>query len=194
MGLTLITAPTMQLIGLDEAKEYMRVDHTTDDADIDRLCKSAEMWMERQTGRALLTQTRELSIDAWPDSLIVKLPKPRLLSIVSVKYDQAVDGVEATVDSADYQVDLNPDGFGRLAPAFGGFWPSARLQFNAVRVRFTCGYGPGVADVPEDLKTAVLRIISETYENRENSITGTIITEIPLSAIDMAREHRAWGG
>lgn len=191
MGLTLITAPTIPAIGLEESKEFIRVDHTTDDADIDRLAKSAETWIENYTGRALLTQTWELGLDAFPFGNVIRMPKPRLLSIVTVKYDDT-DGVETTLASSKYQADLNPQGIGRLAPSFNNAWPTTRLQFNAVRIRFTAGYGAGVADIPEDLKTAILRIMSETYERRENNIVGTIISEVPLSAIDMARQHVAW--
>ena len=40
--------------------------------------------------------------------------------------------------------------------------------------------------------SAILRVMSETYERREHNLQGTIISAVPMNAEDMARPHVAW--
>ena len=62
--------------------------------------------------------------------------------------------------------------------ADGYTWPNESLYpSNPIEIEFVCGYGLA-ADVPEDIKDAMLLMTGEAYENRETSVVGTIYTKI----------------
>ena len=45
---------------------------------------------------------------------------------------------------------------------------------------------------PADLEHAVYMIAADWYENREASITGTIITTLPIGVAEIIAEHRRY--
>lgn len=61
-----VTAPAVEPITLTEAKLHCKVDLTTDDDLITPLIVAAREEIERRTWRALITQTLELVLSAWP--------------------------------------------------------------------------------------------------------------------------------
>ena len=85
MSLTLIAAPILEPMTLAEAKLHLRVDGTDEDDLITALIVAARRRAEHLLTRALITQTWELTLDEFP-AADIQLPKPGVLSIVSVKY------------------------------------------------------------------------------------------------------------
>ena len=168
MSVRVITAPTTEPVTLTEAKLHLRVDHSTDDNLITALITAAREHVEHVTERSLITQTLELVVDAFPAAEI-RLPRPKLISITSVKYDDA-DGVEQTMDAADYTTDTYSEP-GWLFPVYGTDWPSTLDAPNAVRVRYVAGYGSASA-VPSGIKAWMLVRIGALYKNREELVDG----------------------
>ncbi|BCJ86456.1 head-tail connector protein [Effusibacillus dendaii] len=162
MALKLITAPTEEPIALNDVKGYLRIDGTDFDALLTGLIKAAREYCEAFQNRAYVTQTWEMSLDAFPD-LPLKLPKPPLQSVVSVKYTDQ-NGVESVFAPSNYLVDPVSEP-GRLAFAYGKSWPSVTLQpVNAVKIQFVAGYGAAAA-VPQAVKTAMMLYIAHRFEN-----------------------------
>ena len=62
-----ITAPTQEPVTLQEVKEYLRVDDSTDERIIRPFIETARRFCEEHTGRALMTQTLTLFLDAFED-------------------------------------------------------------------------------------------------------------------------------
>jgi uncharacterized phiE125 gp8 family phage protein len=85
MSLKPITAPAEEPVTLVEAKAQCKVDHSADDALLAIFIQSAREAAEHITGRAFITQTWELVLDAFPAAEI-QLSKPKIQSITSVKY------------------------------------------------------------------------------------------------------------
>lgn len=46
--------------------------------------------------------------------------------------------------------------------------------------------------VPDDLKQAVCHLVGHWYENREASIVGVGISNVPYSVREIVREHQDW--
>lgn len=46
--------------------------------------------------------------------------------------------------------------------------------------------------VPPDLEMAVLRLAADWYENREATISGTIIAPVPFGVTEIVNEHRRY--
>ena len=124
-------------------------------------------------GRAIVSQTWELSLDTFPADEI-QIPLVPLVSITSVVYDDE-DGIEQTIDGADYTLD--PAGWVVTAGDYS--WPTPITAINAVRVRFVAGYGDA-ADVPATIKAAILLMVGDLYAQRESFATG------PASAVPMS--------
>ena len=153
---------------------------TTDDDYITRLIKAARLLVEDFTNYKLITQTWEYMLDCFPYEDYIELPYPELQSVTSVLYYDT-DETEATFSSADYHVDIYGIP-GKIVLAYGDSWPSTTLRtVNGVVIKYVCGFGLA-ADVGENYKTAIKMTMAEMYENREESITGTIITDVPLNA------------
>ena len=175
MGLKLKTAPSVEPVSLAEAKLHCKVDGTDDDALITALIVSARQQAEHATGRALVTQAWELSLETFPaDGL--EIPKSPLATIDSITYLDTA-GTRQTLVSTEYQV-ITDELLGRVIPAYDKTWPSCREIPGAVVVTFTAGYGLAVA-VPSSIKAWMLLAVATLYGQREAVITGTISSELP---------------
>lgn len=180
MTLIKITGPATSPVTATEAKANGRIDHTEEDTLITSLIAAATAHAEKMTGLAFVSQTWELVLDEFPEGEITVDLGP-ITSVTSIKYLDA-DGVEQTMDAADYVVDTASLS-GRISAPDG--WPTAQETLNAVRVRFVTGAG-----APEDVKQAILLLTEHWYENRAAVVTGTISTSLPLTAEALLSLHR----
>lgn len=170
-SLSLITPATALPLTAEEAQAHARIDCATpaDQADSAIKFAAAVQDRERFTRRQFMPATWELWLNVWPCDGVIPIPKPPLISITSVKYvDQ--DGAEQTFPDTDYMV-VAPAGpaaqHGYVALGYGKAWPSARYQRASIKVRFQAGYA-SAADVPAQLKQAVLLVFGEMYDHRED--------------------------
>src|SRR5512140_1554378 len=77
MSSVLLTAPAVEPLSLDEAKAFLRVEHSDDDDVIAALIAGSRIHVESQTRRALITQSWRLSSDGWPENgRLQVLPAP----------------------------------------------------------------------------------------------------------------------
>lgn len=187
MGLKLITAPSVEPLTLADAKLHLRVDGTDEDALITSLIVAARQYAEHLTERSLITQTWELAIDAFPGAEI-QLPRPKAIAITSVKYDD-VSGAEQTLSAPNYTLD-NYQEPAWLLPAFNTAWPATQGNANAVRVRYTAGYGAAAADVPEGIKRWMLLRIGSLYAMREEVVPGRALQ--PQFVDRLLDPYRIW--
>lgn len=174
MGLILKTAPGTEPLTLAEAKLHCKVDGTDDDTLITALIVAARQQAEHRTGRALITQQWEYTLESFPAR--IDLPMPALVSVQSVKYLDE-NGALQTLASTEYQVVIS-ELVGYIQPAYGKSWPSCRVQPDSVVVAYTCGYGDAAA-VPVSIKSWIKMAVATLYSQREAIITGTIVAEVP---------------
>lgn len=159
MGLILVTAPTVEPLELEEAKQACRLYHDGLDDLIDGLIRGGRERCERLTNRALISQVWKLTMDRWPPCRVIELPKPPLISVSSVKYVAQGTGTLTTLATNQYVVDTNTEP-ATITPAFNGssaqvIWPNLRVQLNAVEVTFTAGYGTSADSVPAEIKERI---------------------------------------
>ncbi len=191
MALKLVTAPAVELMSTANAKAHLRVDSTDDDTLIGVLIKAARQHAENVASRALITQTWDYQLDAWPDGDEITIPLPPLQSVTSVKYYDTA-GTEYTMTATDYIVDTKSEP-GRIVLAYGKSWPSTTLRPAAgVIVRFVAGYGDAAANVPEAIIAALKLHIGYLYEQREAVNIGNIVNELPLAYDALLYPYRVW--
>lgn len=181
MPLVLIAPPAAEPISLTTAKTHLRVGTTDEDALIGALIAAAREQAEHATGRVFITQTWELVMERFPTDGEIRIPLAPVAVVDSVKYYDAA-GALLTVPATDYQLslaELRP----RIVPANGKTWPVSAQRLDAVKVRFTAGYGPDEASVPAAIRQWMLLRIGALYEHREAVANGTV-AELPRSHVD----------
>ncbi|MGV0982627.1 MAG: head-tail connector protein [Polynucleobacter sp.] len=140
-----------------------------DDTEITTMIKTARRLAENIQGRATINRTYELTLDAWPCGCI-DLPMPPAVSVTSIIYTTSA-GTATTWSATEYQLDAT--GFvGRISPTYGYSWPSETLRTLAgIKVTYVAGTGATAATVPNEVKHAIMLLVGELYENREDSDT-----------------------
>lgn len=160
---SLITGPAVPPMTVDHARRHIKALTVSDDVLIAGWIQAAASYFEEQTGRQIITATRELWIDSFPYGGRIELPHPPLQSVLSVLYVSSDgtlvsfgDGGSPDVPSYAVKAPQGPYAArGWIEPNYGLSYPIARTESGAVRIQYTCGYGDTEADVP-DLVTAVL--------------------------------------
>lgn len=193
MSLRMVTPPVNEPVNVAELRERLGITDSSNDVILDAHLLAARQELENWLGRALITQQWDLYLDRWPcvgARKDIQVPLPPLITVDSVNYIGS-DGFEATVSGGNYEVD-NYGLFGWIVPVSGFSWPTPMDTYNAVRIRFTAGYGPDGSDVPEPIRAwivkrcAVLRLTtarsdpflrSETVEGVGSQSWSTSATE-----------------
>ena len=185
---TTIIEPAFEVTIPVDARAWCRIDSSVDDAILTKLIAGARRRAEHETDRALLRQTLELVLDAFPADGIELDRTMRNLgakpTIVSVTYVDP-DGVTQTMPSGDYYLDDRQTPCW-LLPAVGTDWPSTREQANAVVVQYTAGFDSD--KIPDDLWTYVMASVAAWYRHRElDSDKPLEVTEVGSALLDRLR-------
>jgi uncharacterized phiE125 gp8 family phage protein len=186
-------SPAVQALDFQYARKHIRALGTADDVLTAGRIDAAASYFEEQTGRQLLTATREVWLDAFPfvgasgSAARIELPHPPLQSVVSIKYIDS-DGVLQTFGGspAVYRTSIPVGDYARrgwVEPVSGQVWPIARAETGAVRIRYTCGYGSTAAAMPTLVRGILCFLIGhfDTYPSAvQQTDRGQAITELPL--------------
>jgi uncharacterized phiE125 gp8 family phage protein len=184
----LITDATTEPLTDQEAVDHLRED-MSNIAKIKPYLTAARQSIEKELIGTKLTQSVwELQMDDWVTDYVgspviltyypnnygfFTLPASPLVSITSIKYDD-VNNVEQTMSTANYVVDTSSEP-GRWRFTGNATVPSVADKTNAVRIRYTAGFGTagasdgGQSAVPGPLKTAVRFRLQQLYERGENA-------------------------
>lgn len=145
----------------------------TEDALLTKRLKAVRGKVEKFTRRALITQTWDAYLDAFPRKNFISLPFGQLQSIASGAFTYTDSGgtVTTMVVTTDYLLDTVSEP-GRIVLPYGVSWPSfTAYPVNPIAIRFVCGYGLAV-DVPEEIKTSILFMLADIYSERGEKIIG----------------------
>ena len=179
MKFTIKTAPVKYPVSLKEAKEHLRLEigQTEDDDYISSLIAAATDKAEQFLHRRLITQTWYYYLEKWPVGDTIIMPFGKLISVTSIKYKDE-DGVESTWATSEYIVDIKTDP-GEIVLGYGESFPTTTLYpSNAITIEFVCGYGTSGSDVPPMIRSAMLLIIEDLYENRGTEIIGVSTSKL----------------
>ena len=197
MRLSLKTAAAaLAMDWTNEVKGHLRLDTDDEKARVEAILMPAAIaHAEAVTQRQLINATWTLYLDVFPaDSVPIELPKPPLSSVTSVKYNDA-SGTQQTWSATNYTVD-KPAGDrcvpGRIVPNLGVTYPSTYGQPNDVEIEYVAGYGAAYTSVPTAIRAAMLLLVAEQFERREEAIVGTIINTVPLASDRLLWPYRVW--
>ena len=119
MAIKRLSNPSSEPISLAEAKRHLRIDNTDDDDYITSLIEVARRAAEDRMERTLITTTWKLTLDEFPDAII--LPMPRIQAISSVIYNNR-SNQQVALSNTDWFLDADSEP-GWLVPAVSKTWP-----------------------------------------------------------------------
>lgn len=195
MAITIYSEPAIEPIAVAEIKADLRIDADLTEHDflISALIVAARRWLESKMRRALITQTIDLTLDAWPRATILEIPRPPLQSISSITYYDDND-TAAVMAAGEYFTDTASTP-GRVVLRNGSTWPGGSLRVaNGIVIRYVAGYGDSAADVPATFIQAIRLLVGHWYENPSAVAgTGAQPKEIPLGVNALLWPDRVMG-
>lgn len=167
MAWKITTQPANEIFTLQEVKDYLKVDDSTEDALITTLLQSARQAAERYLNQALITQTITEKLDRLQLSTIYLSVSP-VISVSSFQYADSQNTTQ-TFNSSNYIVD-NFEKPARLSLASGKTWPTLYGNINDVTITYTAGYSSEPSGVPAQIRQAILLMITDAYDNRQDYV------------------------
>lgn len=181
----IVTGPDVEPVTVEQVKLHTRIDEDVEDSIISLWISAARKIAEDYQRRAYITQTRQLILDHFPRGAII-LPGSPIQAVSSFKYYD-LENTETSWDLSNLLIDTDTEP-GRLITAYGINYPVVTLRdLNAVIIEYTAGYGDTAADVPENIKDAILLYCAYRYENRVAEVAS-----VPDHFYDVLRPDRVY--
>lgn len=179
MALKLIEPPLKEPVSLAEVKAFIKIETEQEDDLLRRLIKTARQSIEAYTGRALIQQTWQFTLNAgycceMSDETYltgtrsrgqkgIELPRS---PFISLKGNPMLNETYGNREIKDYRLDTS----GRTARIhFGKTLQGLTSGGGIVEIEYTVGYGETPESVPEPLRQAILMMVSELFEKRIGS-------------------------
>jgi uncharacterized phiE125 gp8 family phage protein len=188
-------SPPVQALTLDYAKQHIRALGSVDDFLTAVYIDAAASYFEEQTGRQLLTATREVWLDAFPAlgasgmEARIELPRPPLQKVLDVRYVSSSSGALTSVTGGSPAVPLYtwvaPAGEyarrGVVEPLYGQSWPQAQRRTAAVRISYACGYGADMHAIPPLVRGVLCYLVAhfDTFRTAVHEARRGAVLELP---------------
>lgn len=197
----LIAPPDAEPVSLSEAKAWLRVDASDEDATIANLIAAGRMLIEAATRRALVTQGWRLTLDAWPfagaddgwsmlTSRLQPTPTEMLLPLAPVQSVAAIRVYDAVGQPQDLVVSgwRLVDAPERARIVFSSAPPRPGAAAAGIEIDVVAGYGDP-PDTPAPLRHAILALVSYWFDNR-GDVASTDATNLPPRAAALVAPFR----
>ena len=161
-----VTPPATHPVSVEELKARARITLPDEDGLLMAYIKAAVDQVERDTGLALLTQTRDLYLDGVPmDHTPLRVPYPPLQSVTSVKYTDTA-AVLQTLAASNYVVD-SASWPGRIALSDIGVWATNLRMFQPWVIRVVVGWATPVLIPPLLVEAVALHAVHAATAGRD---------------------------
>lgn len=184
----IVTPPASEPVTLSEAKAQLSVTSSAHDTRITSLITTARRQVERYLKRALITQTWKVYYNCF--HAVMELPYPPLQSVTHVKYYDD-SGTLQTLSSDLYWEDLASEP-GKIVRKYDAVYPELLAgRPNAVEIQYVAGYGDA-DDVPEEIRHAILMLVTDYFDNRGEVVVGSMAQRIPGFIKDLVHDYRMY--
>lgn len=165
----LLAGPVEEPVSLAETKAFLRLDADTEDGLVTTLIAAARLHVEGTTGRALVRQGWRAVLDRWPADRVVTLPVAPPLELSEIRvFDEQDD--EQVLGLAQFLPETGVAPARLLLPGAIDGMPVLRERLG-IEIDYVAGFGEA-ADVPADLKQAVLALVAHWFEHRDAVIVA----------------------
>lgn len=168
MNWKIITPAAVTPVSLTDAKKHLKVSGTAEDDLITLYLEAATQMAESYLGIRLINTVVEEVYEEFTDIAFLRFPAQ---SITSIKYD-ADDNTEKTVSTSVYTLNTYTEPQ-IILKNVDQEWPTDLADNkNRIRVRYTSGFGSAPSDVPANIRAAILIILGDLHENREDRVSA----------------------
>lgn len=170
------------IVDLTQLKKDLRVEHDADDVLIESIRASAVEWIEQQFGVAIMQSTWTVKLETFKTNETLYMALSDVQSITDVKYFDTEEA-EQTMVSTKYS-------FAENAQCFQfEFYDSFDLsETKKTPITITLTAGPSTPHIP--LKNAIRMLVGSMYENRQDEITGTIVSKFENASEKLIQPYR----
>lgn len=168
---TITVAPKQAPLALDDAKRFLRVEHTDfEDKDIEDLILAAAEFIRTRTETTLVQTTYESLWEEFPEEDEFDLAYPPVVAATIQYYD--VSNVLQTFDSGSWSLVNTGYLRSRICLASNAIWPTTYLREDAVKIAYVAGYGTGPDSMPALVRHAMRLAVRHFYDKREAVVSG----------------------
>lgn len=174
--------PLVEPVTVGQVKDHLRVSTSVDDTVIGNIISAARQQVERDTGKSLITQTWQLTLDDFPgvgepikyfngpfQIEPIKLWNGPVQSVSSFTYNNSSG---SQVAWADYQLKTN-DNPALIVPNFQGSYPTDySYDKRGIVITYVAGYGDSHVDVPLELRQAVILRAEMIYDGESKNLVS----------------------
>lgn len=148
---------------LSEARDFLKISHGDEDALITSYIRAATGACESFTGRKLIKQQWQLTLNDWGDG-VIQIPLSPILTIDRIEIWSAAAFLEIAadnylLDSVSYQA--------KIAPQTGYQWPDPEIDVAGIKITISAGFGEGQNDIPHDIRLGILHRVAAAYDGGE---------------------------
>jgi len=154
-----------EIVSTADVKLFARIDTTADDDIIYRMITQARIWCENYISRDIVAKNRTYYLDE--SNGLFDLPFGPVSSISSITSDgTAIDYSVLGLDNESIELD-------------GGYADKIKVTY------VTSGMDDSL------LQQAILQLTSTYYENRNDFVTGTIVSDISTDTREILNSYKA---
>ncbi|CED59846.1 putative uncharacterized phage protein [Moritella viscosa] len=155
-------------VELYDVKNHLRIDHDEDDYYLNDLIHAAVLLAEHQTNRRIRFSTVQGYLEQAKGCVFLPYGNTKVVGI-------QVNEQLLTLPT-DYVEDADRIVF--------------RREFKDVRIDFDCGYK--TADLPADIRHALLMLVGTMYENRQDVTQGFQSYKAAFSSWALLKHYKIW--
>jgi uncharacterized phiE125 gp8 family phage protein len=165
-GTTILADGVVEPVSLTDAKNWMRIDYTSDDTLIQSLINGSRIHIEKLTGVAFVNKLLKTYIQLTgfePSVWMVDLPYGPVICIDSVRIKTGINSWETLTKNEDYEV------------IAGKLWLYTQGNYE---IQYQSGY----SSVPEDIANDIMALVAWQYENRGKKMNAdpqALISQYP---------------
>jgi uncharacterized phiE125 gp8 family phage protein len=146
--------------------------------------RNATTVVERRAAQAMVSRQYQLQIGAWDRNGHLAMPVGPVVSVDSVRF--VLPGSTIDLEPEDWVLEPGTARQKLTGTDGGPLWP---LPKGAVaELIFTAGYGASWAEVPDDLRQAVLLLAAHYHENRFGDVA--VDAGLPFGVMAIVEQHR----
>lgn len=165
-GVTIVADAVVEPVSLTDAKNWMRIDYTSDDTLIQGLLNASRVHLEKLTGLSFVNKLirANFELTGWtPPLWMVDLPYGPLVCVDELKIKTGINTYETLTKNEDYEI------------IGGKVWLYTQGIYSAL-------YQGGFGTLPEDLADDIMALTAWQYENRGKKMNAdpkALISQYP---------------
>lgn len=180
--------PASLPIELPFLKEWLKIDvsDASQDVLLTLLIESARNCFESFTNRTLINTTFRTLRNFFVPA--IELRRSPFSSLVSFKY--TVNDALVDVDSSLFYI-MQAKDYSKIIQQEDQDYPANGDDIlQGIEIQFVAGYGITEADIPSDIKLALLNHITALYENRGDCDCASVSKSIPNATMTVYRKYK----